>query len=72
MGKLKAVNLPPNETSGQNLKFNPDGELAAQAILVTVKESQNPACSNLDNLDFSLVKESVQQIPSIRSTDIKN
>ncbi|MCL2930825.1 MAG: ABC transporter substrate-binding protein, partial [Trichodesmium sp. MAG_R03] len=54
LAKLKEVNLPPDETSGQNLKFSPEGELAGQAILVEVVASQNPACSNLD---FSLIKE---------------
>ena len=52
--KLKEVNVPANETSGQHLKFNPEGEIAGQAVLVEVVESQNPACSNLD---FSLIKE---------------
>ena len=54
--KLKEVNLPPNETSGQNLKFSPERELAGQAVLVEVVESQNPACSNLD---FSLINKGV-------------
>ncbi|MGD1700868.1 ABC transporter substrate-binding protein [Dapis sp. BLCC M229] len=52
--RLKEVNLQSNETSGQNLRFNPDGETTGQAILVEVFESENPACSNLD---FRLVEE---------------
>ncbi|NES72375.1 MAG: ABC transporter substrate-binding protein, partial [Okeania sp. SIO2D1] len=53
--ELKEVNVPPEETSsGQNLRFNPDGEIAGQPILVEVVESRNPACSNLD---FRLVEE---------------
>ncbi|MCL2929471.1 MAG: hypothetical protein MGG37_16285 [Trichodesmium sp. MAG_R01] len=52
--KLKEVNVPANETSGQHLKFNPEGEIAGQGVLVEVVESQNPACSSLD---FSLIKE---------------
>jgi len=52
--KLKEVNLPPEETSGQNLRFDPDGEIIREVILVEVVESLNPACSNLD---FRLVEE---------------
>ena len=52
--KLKEVNVPANETSGQHLKFSPEREIAGQAVLVEVVESQNPACSSLD---FSLIKE---------------
>ncbi|NEO53472.1 MAG: ABC transporter substrate-binding protein [Okeania sp. SIO3B5] len=52
--KLKEVNLPYNETSGQNLRFNPEGEITGQAILVEVVESPNRFCSNLD---FRLVDE---------------
>ncbi|NEQ38088.1 MAG: ABC transporter substrate-binding protein [Okeania sp. SIO3I5] len=53
--ELKQVNILPEETSsGQNLRFNPDGEITREAILVEVVESPNQFCSNLD---FRLVKE---------------
>ncbi|NEQ74800.1 MAG: ABC transporter substrate-binding protein [Okeania sp. SIO2C9] len=52
--KLKEVNLPANETSGQNLRFSPEGEREGEAFLVEVVESPNPACSDLD---FRLVEE---------------
>ncbi|NEP79060.1 MAG: ABC transporter substrate-binding protein [Okeania sp. SIO3B3] len=52
--KLKEVNLPPEETSGRNLRFDPEGEITGQAILVEVVESLNPFCSNLD---FRLLEE---------------
>lgn len=51
---LKKVNLPPEETSGQNLRFNPDGEITGEAVLVKVVKSPNKGCSDLD---FSLFKE---------------
>ncbi|NER08641.1 MAG: ABC transporter substrate-binding protein, partial [Okeania sp. SIO3C4] len=52
--KLKEVNLPSNETSGQNLRFNSEGETTGKAILVEVFESPNRFCSDLD---FRLVEE---------------
>ncbi|NER07397.1 MAG: ABC transporter substrate-binding protein [Okeania sp. SIO3C4] len=52
--KLKEVNLPPEETSGRNLRFDPEGEITGQAILVEVFESPNRFCSDLD---FRLVEE---------------
>ncbi|NES05795.1 MAG: hypothetical protein F6K22_25075 [Okeania sp. SIO2F4] len=52
--KLKEVNLPPEETSGQNLRFNPDGEPLGKPMLVEVVESNDPYCSYLN---FHLVEE---------------
>ncbi|NET41012.1 ABC transporter substrate-binding protein [Okeania sp. SIO2B3] len=52
--KLKEVNLPANETSGQNLRFSPEGEREGEAFLVEVVESPNPDCSDLD---FRLLEE---------------
>ncbi|NET29886.1 ABC transporter substrate-binding protein [Okeania sp. SIO1I7] len=47
--KVENVYLPANETSGENLKFSPDGEREGKTILVKVIESpSNPDCSNLD------------------------
>ena len=47
--KVKEVNLPAKETSGENLRFSPEGEREGKAILVEVVDnSSNPDCSNLD------------------------
>ena len=47
--KVKEVNLPADKTSGEDLRFSPEGERKGKAILVEVVESSsNPGCSNLD------------------------
>ena len=49
MQKVEEVDIPANETSGENLRFSPEGGREGKAILVEIVESSsNLHCSNLD------------------------